>query len=113
MTEPAPDRAGASLPSPHRADTGRAAESRHRAILESATAFAIIADLYPPRERGKVGGMFGAVFGLSSTIGPLIGGYFTDHGTVTIMGHTIAGWRWVFYLNLPLSVLSVRQVITC
>lgn len=75
------------------------------------TAFAIIADLYPPRERGKVGGMFGAVFGLSSTIGPLIGGYFTDHGTVTLMGHTIAGWRWVFYLNLPLSIISLFMVI--
>ncbi|MDB5453544.1 MAG: drug resistance transporter, EmrB/QacA subfamily [Caulobacteraceae bacterium] len=75
------------------------------------TAFAIIADLFPPRERGKVGGMFGAVFGLSSTIGPLIGGYFTDHGTVTLLGHTIAGWRWVFYLNLPLSLLSLFMII--
>jgi EmrB/QacA subfamily drug resistance transporter len=75
------------------------------------TAFAIIADLYPPRERGKVGGMFGAVFGLSSTIGPLIGGYFTDHGTTTLLGHTIAGWRWVFYLNLPLSIISLFMII--
>ena len=75
------------------------------------TAFAIIADLFPPRERGKVGGMFGAVFGLSSTIGPLIGGYFTDHGTVTLLGYTIAGWRWVFYLNLPLSIISLFMII--
>jgi EmrB/QacA subfamily drug resistance transporter len=75
------------------------------------TAFAIIADLYPPRERGKVGGMFGAVFGLSSTIGPLIGGYFTDHGTVTLLGHTVAGWRGVFYVNLPLSLISLFMVI--
>ena len=75
------------------------------------TAFAIIGDLYPPRERGKIGGMFGAVFGLSSTIGPLIGGYFTDHGTVSLAGHVIAGWRWVFYLNLPLSVLSLFMII--
>jgi EmrB/QacA subfamily drug resistance transporter len=75
------------------------------------TAFAIIADLFPPRERGKVGGMFGAVFGLSSTLGPLIGGYFTDHGTVTLMGYTIAGWRWVFYLNLPLSIISLFMII--
>jgi EmrB/QacA subfamily drug resistance transporter len=75
------------------------------------TAFAIIADLFPPRERGKVGGMFGAVFGLSSTLGPLIGGYFTDHGTVTWFGYTIAGWRWVFYLNLPLSILSLFMII--
>jgi EmrB/QacA subfamily drug resistance transporter len=75
------------------------------------TAFAIIGDLFPPRERGKVGGMFGAVFGLSSTIGPLIGGYFTDHGTVTLMGYTVAGWRWVFYLNLPLSILSLFMIL--
>lgn len=75
------------------------------------TAFAIIGDLYPPRERGRVGGMFGAVFGLSSTVGPLIGGFFTDHGTVTLMGHVIAGWRWVFYLNLPLSLVSLFMII--
>jgi EmrB/QacA subfamily drug resistance transporter len=75
------------------------------------TAFAIIGDLYPPRERGKIGGMFGAVFGLSSTLGPLIGGYFTDHGTVTLGGHVVAGWRWVFYLNLPLSLLSLFMII--
>ena len=75
------------------------------------TAFAIIGDLYPPRERGKIGGMFGAVFGLASTIGPLIGGYFTDHGTVTLLGHVVAGWRWVFYVNLPLSLLSLFMII--
>ena len=75
------------------------------------TAFAIIAELFPPRERGKVGGMFAAVFGLSSIAGPIIGGYFTDHGTVTWAGHTIAGWRWVFYLNLPLSILSLFMIL--
>ena len=75
------------------------------------TAFAIIAELFPPRERGKVGGMFAAVFGLSSVAGPLIGGFFTDHGTVTLAGHVIAGWRWVFYLNLPLSILSLFMIL--
>jgi EmrB/QacA subfamily drug resistance transporter len=75
------------------------------------TAFAIIGDLYPPRERGRIGGMFGAVFGLSSTIGPLIGGFFTDHGTVQLLGHTVAGWRWVFYVNLPLGLLSLFMII--
>ena len=75
------------------------------------TAFAIIGELYPPRERAKLGGMFGAVFGLSSTIGPLVGGYFTDHGTVTVAGHLVAGWRWVFYLNLPLSLLSLFMIL--
>ncbi|KRA61832.1 multidrug MFS transporter [Caulobacter sp. Root655] len=75
------------------------------------TAFAIIADLYPPRERGKFAGIFGSVFGLASVLGPLIGGYFTDHGTVHIAGHLVAGWRWVFYVNLPLSVLSLFMIL--
>src|SRR6201999_2272745 len=48
------------------------------------SAFAIIADIFPPRERGKFGGLLGSGFGLDSAVGPLLGGYFTDHGTVTI-----------------------------
>jgi EmrB/QacA subfamily drug resistance transporter len=75
------------------------------------TAFAIIADLFPPRERGKFMGLFGSVFGLASAIGPLIGGYFTDHGTVTLGGHVVAGWRWVFYLNLPIGLVALFMVI--
>jgi EmrB/QacA subfamily drug resistance transporter len=75
------------------------------------TAFAIIADLFPPRERGKFAGLFGGVFGLASAIGPLLGGYFTDHGSVTIGGHAIAGWRWVFYLNLPIGLVALFMVI--
>lgn len=75
------------------------------------TAFAIIGDLYPPRERAKLGGLFGAVFGLSSTVGPLVGGWFTDHGTVELLGRTVAGWRWVFYVNLPLSLLSLFMIL--
>ena len=74
------------------------------------TAFAIIADLFPPRERGKFAGLFGAVFGVASAIGPLLGGYFTDHGTLSIGGHTIEGWRWVFYLNLPLGLVALFMV---
>src|SRR5580658_4606066 len=75
------------------------------------TAFSIIADLFPPRERGRFAGLFGAVFGFSSAVGPLLGGYFTDHGTVTIAGHVIAGWRWVFYLNIPLGLVSLFMII--
>ncbi len=55
--------------------------------------------------------MFGGVFGIASAIGPLLGGYFTDHGTVTIGGHVIEGWRWVFYLNLPMGLIALFMVI--
>ena len=74
-------------------------------------AFAIIADLYSPRERGKVMGLFGGVFGLASVIGPAIGGFFTDHGTVQLFGYEVAGWRWVFYVNLPLGMVSLFLLI--
>ena len=74
------------------------------------TAFATIADLFPPRERGKYAGLFGAVFGIASVIGPIIGGWFTDHGTTDILGVHVAGWRWVFYVNLPMSVLALFMI---
>jgi len=60
-------------------------------------AFTIMFDLFPPEKRGKMGGMFGAVFGLSSIFGPLIGAYLTDH----------ISWHWIFYINLPLGILSL------
>ena len=60
-------------------------------------AFAIIADLYPPEERAKYGALFGAVFGLSSVLGPLLGGYVTD----------TFGWPWIFFLNVPLGLISL------
>jgi EmrB/QacA subfamily drug resistance transporter len=75
------------------------------------TALTIVADLYPARERGQAGGMFGAVFALSSVIGPLVGGFFTDHGSVDLLGAHIDGWRWIFYLNIPLSLLSLFLII--
>jgi EmrB/QacA subfamily drug resistance transporter len=72
--------------------------------------FTIIADLFPPRERGRFFGLFGAVFGLATVIGPFIGGFFTDHGTVNWLGYEIAGWRWVFYVNLPLGLLALFMI---
>lgn len=75
------------------------------------TAFAIIADMFPPRERGRFAGLFGGMFGLASAIGPLIGGYFTDHGSVDLGSLHVAGWRWVFYLNLPLGLISLFMII--
>jgi EmrB/QacA subfamily drug resistance transporter len=73
--------------------------------------FAVMADLYPPRERGKLFGVFGSVFGLATVVGPFIGGFFTDHGTVTLLGYEVAGWRWVFYVNLPLGALALFMII--
>lgn len=73
--------------------------------------FAVMADLYPPRERGRLFGVFGSVFGLATVVGPFIGGFFTDHASVTLAGYEIAGWRWVFYVNLPLGALALFMIV--
>ena len=75
------------------------------------SAFAIIADLFPPRERGRMGGLFGSMFGLASVFGPLIGGFFTQLGPTHLLGATIEGWRWIFYINLPLSLLALFMIL--
>ncbi|MGS2615618.1 MDR family MFS transporter [Micromonospora sp. LZ34] len=59
-------------------------------------AFTIISDVVPPRERGRYQGVFGAVFGISSVAGPLVGGYFAE-----------TDWRWIFYINVPLAILAI------
>lgn len=65
--------------------------------------FAIIGDIIPPRERGRYQGYFGAVWGLSSVAGPLLGGFFSDRAT--ILG--VTGWRWIFYINLPFGIAAL------
>ena len=69
-------------------------------------ALAILADIVPPRERAKYQGYFLAVFGMSSVIGPLVGGFFA--GTETIFG--ITGWRWVFLVNVPIGIIALVVV---
>src|SRR3954468_5898083 len=70
-------------------------------------ALAIIGDIVPPRERSKYQGMFMAVFGTSSVLGPVIGGFLA--GQATLLG--IAGWRWIFYINVPLGVAAFLVVM--
>ncbi len=65
-----------------------------------ASTFAVLADVFPPEQRARMSGVFGAVFGLSSVIGPTLGGYLTDG----------PGWRWVFYVNVPLGIAAVLLV---
>ena len=64
-------------------------------------AIAVIGDLFTPRERGKWQGVTGAVFGLSSILGPTAGGWITDHST----------WRWVFYVNVPIGIVALLVLI--
>lgn len=74
-----------------------------------AMTFIIIADLFPPSERGKYQGFVGATFGIASVLGPLIGGVLTDRAGGLVPG--IPGWRWVFYVNLPLGAIAIWFVI--
>lgn len=67
---------------------------------------AIVGDVIPPRQRGRYQGYFGAVFGISSVAGPLLGGFFAD--AHSILG--VAGWRWIFYINLPLGLVALSAV---
>jgi EmrB/QacA subfamily drug resistance transporter len=62
-----------------------------------ATVFTVISQIFPPAQRGRIQGVFGAIFGLSSIVGPLLGGFLTD----------TLSWRWVFYVNLPVGIIAL------
>ncbi|MBL8910837.1 MAG: MFS transporter [Archangium sp.] len=65
------------------------------------SAFAVVGDLFTPAERGRYSGLFGAVFGVSSLIGPLLGGFITDHW----------GWHWVFLINIPIGAVALWFIL--
>jgi EmrB/QacA subfamily drug resistance transporter len=65
------------------------------------SAMSIVAEVVPPRDRGRYQGLFGSMFGLSSIAGPLVGGFFTDHLT----------WRWIFYVNLPIGAVALLVAV--
>jgi EmrB/QacA subfamily drug resistance transporter len=69
-------------------------------------AFAIVGDIVPPRERGRYQAYFMGVFGTSSVLGPVLGGFLA--GQATILG--VAGWRWIFYINVPIGVIALVVV---
>jgi EmrB/QacA subfamily drug resistance transporter len=64
------------------------------------TTIAVVGDIIPPRDRGRYQGFFGAVFGVSTVIGPLLGGFFVDN----------LSWRWIFYVNLPIGALALAVI---
>ena len=66
-----------------------------------ASVFASVADLYDPRTRARIQGLFGGIFGIASVVGPVIGGYLTDN----------VGWRWVFYVNVPVGLVALAVVL--
>jgi EmrB/QacA subfamily drug resistance transporter len=71
-------------------------------------AMTVVGDVVPPRQRGRYQGYFGATFAVSSVVGPLLGGFFSDASS--ILG--ITGWRWIFYINLPIGILALFAIAT-
>jgi EmrB/QacA subfamily drug resistance transporter len=75
-----------------------------------AMAFIVIADLFPPAQRAKYQGWIGSVWGISSLVGPFLGGFLTERAGSWIPG--VAGWRWVFLVNLPVSIAALWILVS-
>ena len=74
-----------------------------------AMTFIVIADLYTPAERGRYQGLVGAVWGIASVLGPVVGGLLTDHAGGWLPG--VEGWRWVFYVNVPIGAVALWLIV--
>ncbi|HEX6547713.1 MAG TPA: MDR family MFS transporter [Candidatus Dormibacteraeota bacterium] len=79
----------------------RAAQGLFAGML-FATTFAVVGDIFPPSQLAKMSGVFGAIFGVSSLVGPTLGGFLTDG----------PGWRWAFYVNLPVGAVAIALVLS-
>ena len=74
--------------------------------------FTVVGDIFPPAERARWQGIFGAVYGISSVFGPTLGGWLTDHGPLVGGFITDASrWRWVFYVNLPIGIIALVALL--
>ncbi|WP_181774431.1 MFS transporter [Amycolatopsis pittospori] len=74
-------------------------------------AMTIMGDIVPPRERARYQGYFLAVFGISTVLGPVLGGFFADFDKLgSVFGYDIAGWRWVFLINVPIAIVALFVV---
>jgi EmrB/QacA subfamily drug resistance transporter len=74
--------------------------------------FTVVGDIFPPAERARWQGIFGAVYGLSSVFGPTVGGWLTDNGPLVGSFVTDASrWRWVFYVNLPIGIIALLALL--
>jgi EmrB/QacA subfamily drug resistance transporter len=77
-----------------------------------ALVFTVVGDIFPPAERARWQGIFSAVYGFSSVVGPTVGGWLTDHGP--LLGNLVTDatrWRWVFYINLPIGIVALAALL--
>lgn len=77
-----------------------------------ALVFTVVGDIFPPAERARWQGIFSAVYGFSSVVGPTVGGWLTDHGP--LLGNLVTDatrWRWVFYINLPIGIIALAALL--